>query len=494
MSPLSVYKKKRSFKKTPEPKPHIAEAGQSLIFVVQKHKARHLHYDLRLELDGVLKSWAVPKGPPKSTQEKRLAIMVEDHPYDYKDFAGVIPAGNYGAGVVEIWDHGTYTVAGATSVDEIQAYMRAGLKKGHVRISLSGTRLKGEYTLVHTSSPKTPNAWLFIKVGKAGEKSSQATTKQSKKIKKDPMPATVKPMLAQLVDKAFNKKDWLFEIKWDGYRAIAMIRNGKVQLLSRNQELFNRQFPQIVDALKEHIKCNAIFDGEIVILDDRGRSQFQLMQGYTKAKKGQLAYYIFDVLYYDGEDLRERPLIERKEKLELLLAPLKKTVIRYSDHIEEQGIKFFKQAVKLELEGIMAKNASSTYQMRRSSDWQKIKTHKRQEVVIGGYTAPKGSRAHFGSLLLGVYEGSALKYIGRVGTGFSDALLKDLFITFKKIKRSTSPFEHVPTIPGTITFLKPILVCEVSFTEWTRDGLLRHPVFLGLRTDKDAREVCKEDS
>lgn len=487
MSLLTGYKKKRSFDQSPEPKARIVKPGKSLIFVVQKHHARSLHYDLRLELDGVLKSWAVPKGPPQSPQEKRLAIMVEDHPYDYKDFEGVIPAGNYGAGLVEIWDQGTYEVADAKSLKQSQSLMRAGLKKGHVRLVLKGLKLQGEYSLIHTARPGAPNAWLFIK---AGEKKANT---RSKKKKNDEMPSSVKPMLAQIADQPFSNKDWLFEIKWDGYRALAMIKQGKVELLSRNQESFNKKFAPIVIALKNNISHDVILDGEIVALDSHGRSQFQLLQNYPRESKSELVYYVFDLLYFDGEDLRDRPLIERKEKLELLLAPLKKTPIRYSDHIKGQGLKFFSEAVKLELEGIMAKRALSAYYMGRSKDWLKIKTKNRQEVIICGYTEPKGSRAHFGSLLLGVYRGSDLLYIGRVGTGFSDALLKNLMVQFAKIKRKTSPFkEKLPRIAGAVTFLKPILVCEVSFSEWTHEGLLRHPVFLGLRIDKDPHEVVKE--
>jgi bifunctional non-homologous end joining protein LigD len=482
---LTKYKAKRTFKTTPEPKARRKKSAQELIFVVQKHAASHLHYDLRLELDGVLKSWAVPKGPPKTLSEKRLAIMVEDHPYEYKDFAGVIPEGNYGAGLVEIWDHGTYTIADTESVDEAEDYLRAGLKKGHVSFWLHGRKLKGEFALIRTERAGQKNAWLFIKVGKK---------KAVKVVAADPMPRQVKPMLAVLIDKPFNQKNWLFEIKWDGYRAIALIRSGKVQLRSRNNLSFNEQFPKIVEALEKHDIGDAILDGEVVLLDEQGRSQFQLMQNYKRTETGNLFYYVFDLLYVDGVDLRGMPLLDRKEKLEVLLSPFKNSAIRYSDHVWEKGVKFFNEAKKHKLEGIMAKNAESTYQEKRSRDWLKIKTGSRQEVVIGGFTAPKGGREYLGALLVGVYAGKSLQYVGKVGTGFSDETLKELSKKLKALVRKTNPFSEAPKMREEITFVRPTLVCEISFTEWTLDGAMRHPVFLGLRSDKKASEVVKEDA
>ncbi len=481
MSRLADYEAKRTLNKTPEPKARKKRTSKKeLVFVIQKHAASHLHYDLRLELDGVLKSWAVPKGMPKKSGEKRLAIMTEDHPFEYKDFEGVIPKGNYGAGVVEIWDSGTYLVPDA-DVLETKKTMRAGLKKGHVRFLLSGKRLSAEYSLIHTPREGAPNAWLVIK------NDPQKTSKK----KRDAFLKTVKPMLATLVDKPFDDEDWLFEIKWDGYRALAFIRSGKVRLISRNDKSFNQMFPNVVAALKK-IKENVILDGEIVVINEQGKSEFQRMQRYQKIPDTSLLYYVFDLLYQDGEDLRELPLVERKERLELLLAPLKKTCIRYSDHVKKTGVRFFLEAKKHGLEGILAKNALSTYESGRSSNWLKIKTSMRQEMVIAGFTKPKGSRTHFGALLLGVYSEGELHYVGLVGTGFSHATLESLTKKFKPLIRKTNPFVDLPKKLDGATFLKPRLVGEISFTEWTKDGSLRHPTFLGLRVDKKAVEVKKE--
>lgn len=487
MSRLSTYVAKRKLDQTPEPKARLGKKQASLIFVVQKHHASHLHYDLRLELDGVLKSWAVPKGPPKTPEEKRLAIMVEDHPYEYKDFHGTIPAGNYGAGEVEIWDKGTYESGEENTVEAIEAAMRAGLKKGHVSLVFKGKKLKGEYALIKTKRMTTnKEEWLWIKKGNA----SKASTKTSAK---DPMPTNIKPMLALSTDNAFNKKDWLFEVKWDGYRALAVVKTSKVELLSRNQKSFNRQFAPIVAELKKHLRHRAILDGEIVVLDASGRSNFQLIQNYGREQAGSLHYYVFDLLYLDGFDLRARPLIERKEMLEQLLAPLKKSTIHYSDHVIEKGVAFFKEAKKLGLEGIMAKDAESPYVMGRSGSWLKIKAQVRQEVVIGGYTKARGSRKELGALLVGVYEGKTLRYVGHVGTGFDEKTLLMLAGRLQKIIDERCPFAKKPKTNAQATFVKPRLVCEVSFTEWTKEGSLRHPVFLGLRTDKKPKEIVRED-
>lgn len=484
MSPLGTYKKKRVLDKTPEPKARVKKSPNALIFVVQKHHASHLHYDLRLELDGVLKSWAVPKGPPKTPDEKRLAIMVEDHPYDYKDFSGTIPKGHYGAGEVMIWDSGTYSVPDAMSVAEAEKKMRAMLKKGHLSLLFHGKKLKGEYSLIRTALPGTKEQWLWLKKGPKKESTS-------KEKRPDPWPLDPKPMLAGHTDKPFNKKDWLFEIKWDGYRCLAVIKAKKVALLSRNLKSFNEQFPRIAKDLLALEKHKAILDGEIVVLNAEGRSDFQLMQN-AQSKAGDLYFFVFDLLYCDGVDLRARPLIERKEQLETLLAPLKKTHIRYSDHVMEKGVDFFKEAKKLGLEGIVAKDAQSAYVMKRSNSWLKIKAQKRQEVVVGGFTAPRGSRTALGALLIGVYDEKKLQYIGHVGTGFSSDSLKMLEKKLSALITAKNPFSTEPKTNAPATFVKPVLVCEVSFTEWTKDGSLRHPVFLGLRVDKKAKDVVRE--
>jgi bifunctional non-homologous end joining protein LigD len=479
---LKKYEQKRSLDNTPEPKAHINKSKKNLIFVIQRHDARHLHFDLRLELDGVLKSWAVPKGPPLGVSEKRLAIMVEDHPYSYKDFAGTIPKGNYGAGEVEIWDHGTYSVPGMATLDEIENYMHAGLKKGHISFILHGEKLNNEYTLIRTSLPGAKQSWLwFMK--------SQNNILDDSYIS---MPQKISPMLAFLIKEPFDRDNWIFEVKWDGYRALAYIKSGDVKLLSRNFVNLNKYYGPLVTDLNKYITHDVILDGEIVVLDAQGKSQFQLLQNYQEENSGHLFYYVFDLLYFDGHDLRNINLLERKALLEQLLAPLYNTHIRYSDHIEKQGIKLFKQAQKLDLEGIVAKNIHSAYKSGRSKDWLKIKTHLRQEAVIGGYTAPRGARQEFGSLMLGVYQQKKLVYIGNVGTGFSDQSLQELALKLAPLVQEKSPFTPAPKSSTGLTFVKPKLVCEVSFTEWTSEGHMRHPVFHGLRTDKKATDVGKE--
>lgn len=486
MSSLFDYKRKREFESTPEPKAcakkNKKHKAHELIFVIQKHDARNLHYDLRLELDGVLKSWAVPKGPPLSSEEKHLAIMVEDHPYEYKDFAGIIPKGHYGAGTVEIWDHGTYNILGATTLKEAQDLIRAGLKKGHLSFELSGQKLHGHYTLIRTALPGTKESWLWLK-----KSASHGQIKDH-----DKMPAHLSPMLATLIKSPFDDPDWIFEIKLDGFRALAQIKNHKVKLISRNNKLFNDQFPIIITNLQDNIMHDVILDGEIVILDSQSRSQFQLLQNYNKNHDYHLFYYVFDLLYIDGHDLRALPLLERKAILEQLLAPLSNTHIRYSDHLEQYGKKLFKEAQKLGLEGIIAKNSLSAYEMQRSKSWLKIKSIKSQEAVICGFTKPRGARENLGALILGIYENNKLIYAGLVGTGMSGKTLEDLASKLEKLVQKKCPFEKIPKTTMPVTFVKPKLVCEVSFTEWTKDGFMRHPVYKGLRLDKIAQEVRRE--
>jgi len=510
MTTLARYKAKRSFKKTPEPKPrapaHTRKSHGSLAFVIHRHEASHLHFDLRLEVDGVLKSWAVPKGPPLKFGDKRLAVQVEDHPYKYKDFEGRIPEGNYGAGTVAIWDHGTYQVPGMSTDESLKA-MRAGLKKGHIDFVLNGTELNGEYVLVkmaRASGQKSNWLWMRKKGSEEPKKKKTASVKKttaakktstaSKKPagKKAAMPKTIHPMLATLVDKPFDKKGWLYEIKWDGYRAIAFIHNKVVRLISRNQISFNQRYPDIANDLKAFPAKTAILDGEIVCLDARGKPNFQFMQNWQQEHEGTLRYYVFDLLYLSGMDLRKEPLRVRKQLLKPLLAPLGRSSIQYSDHIEDMGVAFFKTAKKARLEGVMAKDGDSTYHMFRTRDWLKFKTHLRQEVVIGGFTTPRGSRVGFGSLLVGLYKGNKLKYTGHVGTGFSDSTLITLHKELKKIAQAKCPFDTTPDANTPVTYVKPKLICEVSFTEWTKDGSMRHPVFEGLVYDKKPKEVVRE--
>lgn len=466
---LKTYQQRRKFLDTPEPKPKKrATVAKKLIFVIHKHSASHLHYDLRLELDGILKSWALPKGLPQG-HEKHLAIMTEDHPFDYKDFHGVIPKGHYGAGLVEIWDHGTYFTEDFKKKQDIEAYMKKALKKGHIRFHLLGKRIDAEYSLVKTDFQGLKNSWLLLK-----------HDPENKAIKPDAFIKNPKAMLAKIADKPFNDKNWLFEIKFDGYRALAKIHNGKVELISRNDISFNSLFPNILEDLKKHIKKDAILDGEIVKTDQSGRVDFKLLQ--DKGNKQDAIFYVFDLLYLDGQDLRGLPLLERKEKLELLLTPLKKTNIKYSDHIMEKGVKLFNEIEKLGLEGIMAKKADSPYVGHRSSDWLKIKVANLEQVVIGGFTASKGGSL-FGALLLGQKTSEGLKYIGKVGTGFSGVFMEDIYKKLKPRIRKTNPFYNLPK-KSEATFVKPELWAEVSFSEWTNKEMLRHPVFKRLLDEK----------
>lgn len=480
---LSEYEKKRDFSETSEPVGEIRESDAGLRFVVQKHHASRLHYDFRLEVDGVLKSWAIPKGPTLDPTEKRLAVMVEDHPYDYKDFEGIIPAGNYGAGNVIIWDEGTYHSYEHENRNESLELIRQGLEKGDLKFVLRGKRLQGKYALVKMKTGEDNN-WLFLK-----KKDEYAVPGFQINSLDDPFPHKIKPMLATLVKEPFNHPDWIFEIKLDGYRTIAEIRDGGVELYSRNFTSFNQLFEPISQALAG--SADAVFDGEVVVLDERGRSNFQLLQNYARGGSGQLVYFVFDLLYLEGKDLRNLPLCERKDKLKKFLP--EHPNIRYVDDVKEMGKEFFSLAVENGLEGMIAKHCTSRYQTgKRSSDWQKIKVVQRQEAVICGFTRPKGCRPYFGSLILGAYEDDTLTHIGNCGTGFNEATLKKIHSLLEPLIQAQSPFNQKVAAADAITWVRPELVCEVKFSEWTDEGSMRHPVFLGLRADKSAREVRKE--
>lgn len=541
--PLSKYKQKRKFDKTPEPAGAALKKNggrASLRFVVQKHLASHLHYDFRLEHRGVLLSWAVPKGPSLNPKDKRLAMMVEDHPFEYRKFEGIIPEGNYGAGTVMIWDQGSFHALGAHNRAESEHLIAQGLHKGHITFILEGSKLRGEFALIKLRRGGE-NAWLLVKAedaaassrdiakedlsaasgktmdeiasgsgrvwhsnreskdsGKVAEISKQSGGKKFKpeydlsKAPKKSMPHKIKPMLAKLVAASFDDPDWLFEIKWDGFRAIAEIDNGKVELYSRNQLSFNAEFKEIVRSL-ETIKHQAIFDGEVVVVDREGRSQFQLLQNFRKlgTDADRLLYYIFDILYLNGRDLRPLALEERKKILAAILPDLDNVL--YSAHIPRDGKAFFKAAQKKGLEGILAKEKNSPYRGgKRTGEWLKIKTHLRQEAVVGGFTAPRGGRKGFGALVLGVYEGNDLIYIGHTGGGFNDQTLRDTFAKLKPLIAEKSPFKIRPKTNAPATWVQPRLVCEVQFSAWTEDGQMRQPIFIGLRPDKDARDVHRE--
>lgn len=493
MVSLKKYLAKRNFTESPEPTGQHQGSSKLPRFCVQKHAARNLHYDFRLEYQGVLLSWAIPKGPSLNPQDKRLAIKVEDHPLDYQYFEGVIPKGNYGAGTVEIWDQGTFYTPDATTPKEIEKNLTEGLKKGHFSIILEGKKLKGEFTLIKLKQSSEDNAWLLIKKDDtdAGPEEMIKPKKVGKK-KSQKLPNFIIPMLATLVEGPFDDEDWLFEIKWDGYRALAFIDQGKVDLKSRNKLSWNDKFPTIIKDLKK-MGGQVILDGEVVVLDNTGRSDFQLMQNYQKEHQGALCYYVFDILYHDGEDLRELPLIERKEILKKLIQQVTLSVVHYGDHILKEGKALFKEASKAQLEGIIGKKIDSTYQSKRSREWVKIKTSLRQEVVIGGFTAPRGSRKKFGALLVGIYnDENKLDYVGHVGGGFTDSLLEDVYHQLEPLIQKSSPFQKEPRPNSPVTWVKPKLVCEITFSEWTKENIMRHPVFQGLRMDKPPKNITKE--
>ncbi len=560
---LAAYRKKRNFKETPEPTGGKPEK-EKLRFVIQKHAASHLHYDFRLEMEGVLKSWAVPKGPSTDPDVKRLAMMVEDHPYDYKDFEGIIPSG-YGAGTVIVWDEGFYEPAEGKDGDKrsLTKNLLHQLYSGKIKITLRGKKLKGDFALVKAKG-RGENAWLLFKLEDryaskddismkdksviskktleqisktsnnvykskskaASSPKSEKTVPNNTKTKKadakpklklgkredavskllggapsSKFPAALKPMLATLVDKPFDEEGWMFEVKWDGYRAMAFMNKGDISLRSRNDKSFDEKFYPIVAALKKW-NLNAIVDGEVVVVNDDGISNFGALQNWRSEEDGHLYFYVFDILWLEGKDLTGLPLSDRRVILEANIPA--EGLIRLSTVFEESGLDFFEAAKNLGLEGIMAKRSSSTYTSgNRSKDWLKIKANKRQEMVIGGFTKNNDSSKLFSALLVGVYENGRLRYTGKVGTGFNDKMQKEMLALFKKYIAKKPPFEEIPDInkpsrfrpnppQATATWLRPELVCEVSFTEMTTDGIMRHPSFEGMRTDKNAKQVIEE--
>ena len=513
---LSKYNQKRDFEQTQEPKGKIGKSENELIFVVQQHAASHLHYDFRLELNGVLLSWAVPKGPSMNPEVKRLAMMVEDHPYSYKDFEGNIPKGNYGAGNVIVWDNGTYTAAEKTASPEKK--LKEQLEKGRLSFILKGKKLKGEFSLVKLKG-KQENAWLLIKkndkyatnsdillkkksviskstledLEKKAEKETSTTEKKKKNLKtaniKSEKAIFLKPMLANSTEKPFDNPDWIFENKYDGYRTVAVINSDDVELWSRNHLSFNSNFKSLIPELKK-IDHTAVLDGEVVVEDNNGKASFQLLQNYIKTGKGNLKYYVFDILNLDGNSTLKLNLLERKELLKILINKQKLSTVFYSEHTVGDGIKQFEKAIKNQSEGIIAKKSESNYLPdKRTSDWLKIKIVQQEEAIIIGLTEPKKSRKNFGALLLGQYNGKKLQFIGKCGTGFTEETLKELYETLQPYFTTKPTVEDKLALRDTIQWVKPKLVCQVKFTEWTDDMHLRHPVYLGLRMDKNVSEV-----
>ncbi len=517
---LSTYEKKRNFDKTSEPKAGKS-TGSKLSFVIQRHHASRLHYDFRLEMEGVLKSWAVPKGPSLNPKDKRLAMMVEDHPYDYKDFEGSIPKGNYGAGTVSIWDKGTYTTIEKSAKPEKD--LLAQLKSGNLKFKLSGKKLKGEFALVKMKDTEQ-NAWLLIKhddghavhkkynsedevpatIKKKGldfkkdadkpekAKPVKETKAAAGSTKKKSTPLNLKPMLATLADAVFDDEDWVYEQKFDGYRMLATTGRD-IKLTSRNGIDFTGQYYNLIKEL-EKIGADAVMDGETVVTDKNGKNAFQSLKGYDPATKGQkLNYYAFDILYLNGHDLTGMPLVKRKELLKTLLKSVKSTMIRYSEHINGAGQKLFDKAAREKWEGIIGKQADSTYEPgRRTKAWLKFKLNNTQDAIICGFTKPSGSRKYFGSLVLGVKDGKEIRYIGNCGTGYNEALLKEIHGLLKGRITDEKPFPQKAAQLRGATWVKPELVCEVTYSEWTNDRHLRHPVFKGLRKDKKPADTYIE--
>lgn len=501
---LNEYNQKRNFEKTLEPKGKSEESDELLRFVVQHHMARRDHYDLRLEWNGVLLSWAVPKGPSFNTHDKRLAVQVEDHPLEYRNFEGTIPKGEYGGGVVMLWDEGSWEPYG--NVDE-------GLIEGMLKFVLKGKRLKGKWALVRLKAKagETKDNWLFLKekdeYGKDTDGISEFTTSirtgrtiieieegQEEKISRNPF-SNANVQLAKLVKTVPEGDDWLFELKYDGYRILAFVEGNSVRLITRNNNDYTNHFYPITSALIDWAKGRAmVLDGELVITDESGKTDFQALQIYMKNPKGHnLTYIIFDILALDGVDLRGETLIKRKEKLEALIKDAPKSLY-YSRHVRGCGKESFAAACKVSMEGIVGKKADSIYSGTRNDDWIKLKCDKRQEFVIGGYSLSDKRTHGVSSLLLGVYEDEELVYAGRAGTGISESDMKMLENKFEKLKRMDSPFKLAPKSKSNekIIWLEPELVAEIKFAEWTKNNQLRQASFKGLRTDKDTRDIKRE--
>ena len=520
---LDDYARKRSFQKTPEPPPGRSAAPSGAAFCVQRHRARRLHYDLRIEVGGTLKSWAVPEGPTLDPAEKRLAVMVEDHPLLYATFEGNIPKGNYGAGSMMLWDNGHYELLG-------DAPAEAQLARGDFKFRLHGEKLRGEFALVRLKNSAKGNEWLLLKKKDSFAQPgwdierfaySVATWRTQEEIavgapsKKDEsdgpssclaanvagavraeMPAAIEPMLATPADSPPSGPDWIFEVKWDGVRALAFLTGGCARLVSRKGTPIDRQYPEL-GALHQSVEAQtAILDGEIVALDEAGRPAFERLQPRIMAsgaaavanlaRTRPVTFFVFDLLYLDGWDLRNAPIVERKRLLTTVLKP--SPVLRLSRQFYT-GRELLEAARAQGLEGIVAKRASSGYRSARNRDWLKIKVVHEQEFVIGGYT--RGERDYFGALVLGVYDGGKLVFAGSVGAGFDRQMMSDIRQRLDPLACGASPFAEHVELPQPVQWTRPELVCSVKYLNWTEDGRLRAPVFAGLRTDIDPGDCVR---
>jgi bifunctional non-homologous end joining protein LigD len=560
--PLEEYAAKRHFEKTPEPGPSTAPRAPENYFCVQRHDATRLHYDFRLEIDGVLKSWAVPKGPTLDPTARHFAAHVEDHPVEYGSFEGNIPKGNYGAGSVMLWDRGTFDLLGEGVAAEAQ------LARGDLKFRLHGEKLNGDFALVRMKGKKG-NEWLIIKKrdpfaaegwdveahatsvlsGRTQEEIAQnlparktkrktagasdrvwatsppakrasktaaapaaAPAPRKKKAKLDldsipgarrgDIPASLEPMTSTLTDRPPQGDEWLFEVKWDGVRAIAFVDCEEVKLQGRSGLRCERQYPEL--AVLPHLVAasQAVLDGEIAVLDETGVSRFHLIQPRIAnsdpnaiahlARSAPVVYFVFDLLYLDGYDLRGVALAKRRELLEAVVT--EGSVFRISAAFPGVGKEMLEAARENRLEGILAKRASSGYESRRSRDWLKIKIVSEQEFVIAGFTEPQGGRSHFGALILGLYDEGQLLWVGNVGTGFDEKVLASLAARLKPLETKTCPFAERPKPDRGMTWVRPELVCQVKFANWTPDHHLRAPVFLGLRNDVKPRQVEQEEA
>ncbi|HEX8871941.1 MAG TPA: DNA ligase D, partial [Candidatus Acidoferrum sp.] len=519
MAKLEEYRRKRRFDRTPEPLGKESGPARENTFVVQKHAARRLHYDFRLAINGTLKSWAVPKGPSLNSADKRLAVQTEDHPLEYGGFEGKIPEGSYGAGTVMVWDRGTFRAEG--TVGALQQ-----LERGEIKFHLNGEKLNGSFVLVKLRHSEKGNEWLLIKHKDAAEdrdwdvdkhdgsvltgrtieeireelppkrEASPLQAAELHNARKSPMPARMEPMLATLSEHPFSDTNWLFEIKWDGVRALGWVDKGELTLRSRRGNIITGQYPEL-SSLPQELSCRqAILDGEIVTLDERGHSDFERLQermhvrkpSASQVSKTPAVYFVFDLLYCDGHDLRGAPLVERKQLLRRLLQPSEH--VRYSDHQMEHGKELFELAKQRGLEGIVAKKVDSRYTSERSTNWVKLKTTQTLDAVAAGWTAPRGAGAPFGALLLGLYQGKKLRFIGHVGSGFDGKMQKEIAGRLKKLAVAVCPFAETPETNEKAFWASPELVARVRFGGWTQERRLRQPVFLALNEDAHA-EDCR---